>query len=190
MNIKKIITLTLFLSPHLTRCMESLDEDELNQPVVRADFYRVTLKVATAGSLAQNKLDFIERDGALINSIEYHTLVPRENTIAVSDLLAEASLTVNAINPDFVKVACRTEYNSWFKCLYSSLSCCASLLCMHRVNVFDISHTISNLCPKEVKSETVTIPFGEEHTIVITEDSDTTYKASIKAEHLVIDRWN
>ncbi len=33
--LSKGLILTLFFSPHLVRCMESIDEDESNQAVVR-----------------------------------------------------------------------------------------------------------------------------------------------------------
>lgn len=188
MTLKNLtLFLALFLSPYFSHCMESLDEDEVIQPQM-VNFYRVTLKISSTGSLSQDKLDFIENNGQLINSLEHHTIVPVKRTIAASNgYLLSASLTLKAINPDFITVDYKTEYNSWLPCLLDNLSCCASLLRFSRLNA---SLAISKLFPKVVKSATISIPFGEEHTIFDNHEYESDiglYTASILAQHVIQD---
>lgn len=156
-------------------------EDEYNTCLVRKSFYRVILKIMSTGSLSQNSLDFIESDGTMINSSGWHTRERRRREIAISDMLSEASLTINTINPDLIEVDYKTEHNTWFAPL-SDLPCCS----------FNTAYNLSKLFPKEVTRGRATIRFGEEFTTVIAQESRgmSTVKLSIEAGHVIFDKYD
>jgi hypothetical protein len=189
LRIKTIAALSLaMLIAGTLNAMESVEE-EFQEPPTRTGFYRLTLNVGMEHSIASGNLDFTNQNGVLGSSTMYFHPTPEKRSIYVSMLNAKAALNVTTINPDFVTARYTTNYNGYRFWLFHQLLKCKwplSFVSSSPIPLINrISDTIADALPVGVQSQEITIRWGEELTIPMTDE----YRAKIKAEYLILDNF-